>query len=91
MVDAIPKAPPAAIAAEYAQRRAEADLVLERFIGERFELPEQVASSCRTGAGIDVVEHIDRLWGVLRREPQSGDARGSLLPLPRPVPGGRYR
>src|SRR5690606_40085119 len=40
----------------------------------------------------DVVEHIDRLWSELERQPRPGDARSSLLPLPHPyiVPGGRY-
>ena len=92
MVDAIPKVAPAAIAAEYGQRRHDPDFDLPRFIGERFELPQPAGGGYRTNPAHDAATHIDRLWDELRREPHAGDARDSLLPLPRPyvVPGGRY-
>lgn len=92
MVDAIPAAAPAAIAAEYAQRRGAPDFDLGRFIRQRFELPRPAGGSYSTDPRHDVVTHIDRLWTALERQPQPGDARSSLLPLPRPyvVPGGRY-
>jgi alpha,alpha-trehalase len=38
-------------------------------------------------------QHIEALWPVLTRQPDSADARSSLIPLPHPyvVPGGRFR
>ena len=92
MVDAIPTAAPAAIAAEYAQRRDEPGFDLSRFIAQRFELPEQAAGGYRTDPRHDAATHIDRLWRELERPPGEGDARSSLLPLAHPyiVPGGRY-
>ncbi len=92
MVDAVPSAAPASIAAEYAQRRGEPDFDMRRFIEQRFELPSPAGGEYRTDPRDDVVAHIDRLWTVLERQPQPGDARSSLLPLPQPyvVPGGRY-
>ena len=92
MVDAIPNAAPAAIAAEYAQRRDEPGFDLRAFVGERFELPRPAGGGYRTRPRDNVVRHIDRLWRELERQPRPGDARSSLLPLPQPyiVPGGRY-
>ncbi|MDH5832470.1 alpha,alpha-trehalase TreF [Luteimonas kalidii] len=92
MVDAIPAAAPAAIAAEYAQRRDEPGFDLPYFIAQRFELPAQAAGGYRTDPRHDASTHIDRLWRELERPPTDGDARSSLLQLPHPyiVPGGRY-
>jgi alpha,alpha-trehalase len=92
MVDAIPSAAPAAIAAEYAQRRGDPGFDLRHFVEQRFELPQPAGGGYRTDPRHDVVTHIDRLWNELQRSPQPGDARSSLLPLPQPyvVPGGRY-
>ncbi|WP_202842726.1 alpha,alpha-trehalase TreF [Luteimonas saliphila] len=92
MVDAIPRQPPAAIAAEYAQWRGDPGFDLRAFIEARFELPQPAGGGYRTDPDHDVVDHIDRLWRELERQPQPGDARSSLLPLPHPyiVPGGRY-
>ncbi|TYT25185.1 alpha,alpha-trehalase TreF [Luteimonas viscosa] len=92
MVDAIPRQPPAAIAAEYAQRRGEPGFDLRAFVEARFELPKPAGGGYRTDPDHDVVDHIDRLWQELERQPRPGDARSSLLPLPHPyiVPGGRY-
>jgi alpha,alpha-trehalase len=44
MVDAIPRQPPAAIAAEYAQRRSEPGFDLRAFVEARFELPQPAGS-----------------------------------------------
>ncbi|OLE71690.1 MAG: hypothetical protein AUG74_06195, partial [Bacteroidetes bacterium 13_1_20CM_4_60_6] len=40
-----------------------------------------------------MVQHVQTLWPVLTRVPDSANARSSLIPLPNPyiVPGGRFR
>src|SRR5690606_33127080 len=92
MVDAIPAAAPAAIAAEYAQQRTRPGFDLASFIDERFALPQPAGGSYRTDPRHAAAEHIDRLWSELERQPRAADARSSLLPLPQPyiVPRGRY-
>src|SRR5690606_22273503 len=92
MVDAIPAAAPAAIAAEYAQQRTRPGFDLASFIDERFALPQPAGGSYQTDPRHAAAEHIDRLWSELERQPRAADARSSLLPLPQPyiVPGGRY-
>src|SRR5690606_26264330 len=74
------------------QQRRQPGFDLARYIDERFALPQPAGGNYRTDPAHDVVEHIDRLWSELERQPRPGDARSSLLPLPHPyiVPGGRY-
>jgi alpha,alpha-trehalase len=91
-VDATPKQPPAGIAAEYENLRATPDFDLRAFIDRQFVLPPLAGGDYRTDPNHDVREHIDALWSVLERKPETADARTTLLPLPHRyiVPGGRF-
>jgi alpha,alpha-trehalase len=86
-VDARPLFPPAEIVARYDGSD------LRAFVARNFELPRPVAEGFRTDPSRTMEQHIEALWPVLTRPPDSADARSSLLPLPRPyvVPGGRFR
>lgn len=92
-VDALPKAPPRVIVAEYARARDGADFDLRAFVARHFDPPADAASDYRADPQRDVRLHIDALWSVLERPPDEPRPHSSLLPLPYRyvVPGGRFR
>ena len=65
---------------------------LAAFTARWFAPPEEVAVTLDLPEGRTLAEHVEALWPVLTRA-QTGEAAGSLLPLPNPyvVPGGRFR
>jgi len=91
--DAIPNAPAEDIMAAYRRERAAASFDLAAFTKAHFKEPESAGSAYKTDPNQDVCTHIDALWPVLTRGPDSAVAGSSLLPLPHlyVVPGGRYR
>jgi alpha,alpha-trehalase len=99
-VDARPRLAPALIEARYDSARRTPGFVLRAFVEEHFALPQAAANGDDTGrppvrpsARPSMVAHINALWPVLTRSPDSTDPRSSLIPLPNPyvVPGGRFR
>lgn len=84
-MDSVPKKPPEEI-------RAAFNVMLERFVQENFEMPVTRSSGFEFDAMLSVEEHLNRLWSVLIRQPDTQKG-GSLIPLPNPyiVPGGRFR
>jgi len=92
-VDARPKTTAAAIAARYDSARHTTGFVLRAFVEQNFILPQPAGDGYHTVASQTMVQHINALWPVLTRTPDSVDARSSLIPLPGPyvVPGGRFR
>jgi alpha,alpha-trehalase len=88
--DAVPKAAPEAILADYRARAPLSDAELRAFVDAHFTLPQDAATvSPKPGASLR--EHIRELWPILTRQP--APAAGSMLGLPAPyvVPGGRFR
>lgn len=92
-VDALPKAPPRVILADFAAARRNAGFDLRSFVESHFTLPADVAKGFQADPHQDVRGHIDALWSVLERSPDGPSAHSSLLPLPHRyvVPGGRFR
>lgn len=90
--DAIPLYAPAIINAHYTQASAQPGFRLDSFAHRCFTLPHSDAVAFKTDTARSLRRHIDTLWSVLTRRPDSRTA-GSLLPLPHPyiVPGGRFR
>jgi alpha,alpha-trehalase len=90
-VDAVPKAPPAEILAQYAAQKGQPGFSLADFVARWFVPPAD--TSVTPPAGQTLREHIDWLWPRLTRTTTSAPDNGSLLPLPKPyvVPGGRFR
>jgi len=91
--DRVPNAPPQQIVAEFAAARTQPGFDLRKFVEDRFSAPAGSGSHYATDPTQNVVAHIDTLWNVLRRGPDSVESRwSSLLPLPQPyvVPGGRF-
>ncbi|HTI62804.1 MAG TPA: alpha,alpha-trehalase TreF [Gemmatimonadaceae bacterium] len=92
-VDARPRSSPSEIVARYDAARKSAGFDLRAFVEQNFELPRVVGRDFKTDTTQTMEEHIRALWPVLTRQPDTADARSSLIPLPNPyvVPGGRFR
>ena len=90
-VDARPLAAPGTIVARYDSARAAAGFKLADFVHQNFALPQ--AATVANAPAPSMEDHIRALWPLLTRQPDSADARSSLIPLPHPyvVPGGRFR
>ena len=96
-VDAKPKAAAGTIQARYDSARQATGFVLRTFVEQNFVLPQPAGDGSGNGrppsGRLGMVAHINALWPVLTRQPDSADASSSLIPLPHPyvVPGGRFR
>ena len=99
-VDARPREAPSAVQARYDSARRVPGFVLRTFVEQNFVLPQPAgdgSSNGRPAVGPSgrpgMVAHINALWPVLTRQPDSSDPRSSLIPLPESyvVPGGRFR
>jgi alpha,alpha-trehalase len=91
--DAIPNAPVATILSAYRRERGAQGFDLRAFVARHFTLPETPAVAYTGEPGASVCSHIDALWPVLTRGPDTAVHGSSLLPLPHRyvVPGGRFR
>ncbi|MEG3163164.1 alpha,alpha-trehalase TreA [Sphingomonas sp. PB2P19] len=90
--DAVPKRPVAAILADYAKCRCDADAALRQFVRVNFNIPETPAAP-PSPERLPLKAHIDALWPQLTRTTTTVPAGSSALTLPRRyvVPGGRFR
>ncbi len=89
--DCIPLMHPVEIFREYHQQKDDTLFDLEKFVMDHFELPPVYNQEFKTDTTLSITEHIEELWSILSRDPDT--AAGSLVPLPYPyvVPGGRFR
>lgn len=92
-VDCTPKIAPDKIVEKYNEQKGNPDFDLKVFVLNYFNLPETPESDFHTDSTIGIIQHINNLWSVLRREPDEPQKYSTLLPLPYPyiVPGGRFR
>ena len=92
-VDARPREAPAVVQARYDSARRAPGFVLKSFVEQNFVLPQAAGEGYHTVASQGMVAHINALWPVLTRRPDSTDPSSSLIPLPEAyvVPGGRFR
>ncbi|WP_162428595.1 alpha,alpha-trehalase TreF [Pontibacter pudoricolor] len=89
--DCVPLSDPKHILQAYEQQKQQPGFELKAFVLQHFRLPQQPDTSFTTNELHTIVEHIERLWTELTRQP--GDNSGSLIVLPHAyvVPGGRFR
>jgi alpha,alpha-trehalase len=89
--DCIPKEDLASIQHKYEQKKGLPDFNLQAFVFDHFILPEKIASAIVADTSASVEAHIEKLWPVLLRKPDTKN-NGSLLALPYEyiVPGGRF-
>ena len=93
-VDALPTADPADILASFRRSCHDKGFDLGSFVAANFEMPVHQASDFESDPNRPVRQHIEMLWDVLQRAPDTDDQRhSSLIALPNPyiVPGGRFR
>ncbi|RKR80781.1 alpha,alpha-trehalase [Mucilaginibacter gracilis] len=91
-VDVTPRYTPEIIMQKYREQKAGPDFNLKAFVAANFKLPATNNKGFVSDINAGVRKHIDTLWKVLQREPDTS-INTSLLPLPHPyiVPGGRFR
>jgi alpha,alpha-trehalase len=91
--DCSPKASPAKVLQYYARERTAPGFNLALFIHKYFHVPAGATSHYVTDTTQDVIAHINSLWNVLKRQPDSAHTWSSLISLPATyvVPGGRFR
>jgi len=89
-VDCTPKKELQTILSEYESEKTKTGFDLKKFVLKNFELPIVPDSGFAGSENKTITEHIESLWPVLTRKPDS--KKGSLIPLPYPyiVPGGRF-
>jgi len=81
-VDARPRAEPTVIQARYDSARRAPGFVLKDFVDQNFVLPQPAGDGYHTVASQSMVAHVNALWPVLTRRPDSTDPSSSLIPLP---------
>ncbi len=92
--DCTPKIAPSEIVANYAEfKHTNEKPDLKAFVNQYFDAPKPYMGAYKTDTTQTVVEHINALWDVLKRDADTPVNGSSLLPLPSPyiVPGGRFR
>lgn len=91
-VDAVPKRPIAEIMADFAQLPP-GDAELLRFVAANFDLPPSIDPAVPVMPAQPLRAHIRSMWSTLARDPESGAANSSALPVGHRhvVPGGRFR
>ncbi len=85
--DYIPKKDPAQLELEFKE-------MLAKFVSDSFDSPKVVGATEKISQVASMEQHIDRLWPLLRREPDENiPPFSTLIRLPHPyiVPGGRFR
>lgn len=92
-VDAIPNRKSKAILADYEKAKRKNSFSLESFVSKNFKIPAGSTNNYHSDKTEDIVKHINNLWGVLKRQPDTDIEGSSLLPLPYSyvIPGGRFR
>jgi len=91
--DAVPRAAPANILAQYHAAKPDSPAALRQFVEAHFTMPTEVTGAPSPPDRVPIVAHIDGLWDALTRSATTAPPYSSLLSLPQPyvVPGGRFR
>lgn len=94
-VDAVGRESPAEILRAYAAQKVTPGFDLTAFVAAHFTPPAAAGGQYHSRVAAGLRHHLDTLWTVLQRQPDTlaRALSSSLLPLPHPyiVPGGRFR
>lgn len=91
-VDCTPRTDAADIVTTWRKLKDQPGFDLKLFVTTHFILPPEIHSNYLS-ANKPILQHIEDLWGVLKRIPAIQSTAGTLISLPHPyiVPGGRFR
>ena len=91
--DAVPRADPKTIMADYHRQHPQTAVELKAFVEHHFTLPAEAVVPIGAPDRRPLAEHIDVMWPHLVRRTHATPKHSSLLALPFPyvVPGGRFR
>ena len=89
--DCIANRPLEEINQEYLTKKDTTGFNLTDFVSQNFTPPKEHVNNYKSDPNKSAAQHINALWDVLARKPES--ERSSLITLPHPyvVPGGRFR
>ena len=89
-VDCIPKMKEEEILKKYISQKTFSAFDLKKFVLQHFDLPPIPETGFISNTNKSIEEHIESLWPLLTRDPDT--KKGSLIPLPNSyiVPGGRF-
>lgn len=92
-VDCTPKRNPELIVTDYKRLNDHSKERIKKFVEDNFIVPPSATPHYRTDTKDNIIEHIEALWNVLRRNADKPVEGSSLIALPYPyiVPGGRFR
>jgi alpha,alpha-trehalase len=92
-VDALPRMSPEDVVRDYQRAQRAANFDLRAFVGAHFEAPRVRGNDFQSSGDRSIASHIEALWPVLERKPDTPQPYSSLVPLPHRyiVPGGRFR
>jgi len=93
-VDAVAKEAPPEVMRAYDRQKDTPIFDLKAFVAAHFTPPAEAGGQYHSQVAAGLRHHLDTLWTVLQRRPDTvARAGSSLLPLPYPyiVPGGRFR
>lgn len=90
--DAILTNDPQKVLADYKSQKEEPGFNLETFFSLNFSKAPSRETNYISDTEAPVTEHINKLWDILSRTPESSDHYSTLVKLPYPyvVPGGRF-
>ncbi|MBL3655714.1 alpha,alpha-trehalase TreF [Fulvivirga sediminis] len=92
-VDCVADEPLDILASKYKKAVSNDTFDLSQFVHQHFKQPQAGAVSYQSDTAKSMDAHINELWPILTRQPDSTQENSSLIPLPNAyvVPGGRFR
>ncbi|HEY9116378.1 MAG TPA: alpha,alpha-trehalase TreF [Roseivirga sp.] len=90
--DAITVDGPEMILKKYREQKSQTGFDIRKFYDQHFGKAPSLSIDYESDVTRPVEEHIEKLWPILSREPETPDFYSTLIPLPFPyiVPGGRF-
>lgn len=92
IADAVMREKPSVVLKTYRAEKDQKGFDLKKFFDQHFEAASSQATAYHSDPTMPIEDHIENLWPILSREPDTSELYSTLIPLPYPyvVPGGRF-